>query len=209
MSKPADDDRFARRDLGKGAYVDYAARWLDEADGTALLAALIDGQAWSEVEIRAGDKTVVQPRLTAWAGELPYRYSGQTLDPRPVSAALRPLWERVVEDTGVDYNHAVLNYYRNGDDNMGMHADDEPQLGTNPTIAAVSLGAVRRFVLRPKGKKRYWVRYQLAHGSLLVMGGTTQHRWYHGVPKQPTTAEPRINVTFRRLLSPPDSGSGP
>ncbi|MEL7240634.1 MAG: alpha-ketoglutarate-dependent dioxygenase AlkB [Planctomycetota bacterium] len=73
------------------------------------------------------------------------------------------------------------------------------------------MGAVRTFVLRPKGRKRYWVRYRLAHGSLLVMRGTVQHRWYHGVPKATVASEqakpvgPRINVTFRRLLGGPAS----
>ena len=196
-------DPSARRDLGKGAFVDYVPDWLEADAASALLTTLINGLHWSEVEIRAAGKTVVQPRLTAWAGELPYRYSGQTLDPRPVPAQLDHLWRRVADETGVEFNHAVLNYYRNGEDNMGMHADDEPQLGRNPTIAAVSLGSVRKFVLRPKGKKRYWVRYRLAHGSLLVMGGTIQHRWYHGVPKQPAADQPRINVTFRRLEGPP------
>ena len=195
-----------RRDLGKGAYVDYTTDWLSATDGDSLMQALLSDLTWEAVSIRAGARTVVQPRLTAWAGQWPYRYSGQTLAPRPVPAALEGVWTRVCKETGVEYNHAVLNYYRDGTDNMGMHADDEPQLGRNPTIAALSLGAARKFVLRPKGKKRYWVRYRLAPGSLLVMGGTIQHRWYHGVPKQEGAEGPRINVTFRRLLGPPTTG---
>lgn len=191
------------RDLGKGAYIDYAPDWLPAEEGERLLSVLLDRLEWAEVTIWAGERSVVQPRLTAWAGELPYRYSGQTLAPRPIPDDLVAVWQQVSEATGVEYNHAVLNYYRNGGDNMGMHADDEPQLGRNPTIAALSLGAVRKFVLRPKGKKNYWVNYRLAHGSLLVMRGTIQHRWYHGVPKQPSAEGPRINVTFRRLVGPP------
>ena len=192
-----------RRDLGKGAFVDYDEAWLDAEESSILLERLIDELDWAEITIRAGDKDVVQPRLTAWAGELPYRYSGQTLAPRPVPPALEDVWHRISDATGHAFNHAVLNYYRDGKDHMGMHADDEPELGRDPTIAALSLGAVRKFVLRPKGKKRYWVTYRLAHGSLLVMRGTVQRRWYHGVPKQPARAEPRINVTLRWLHGAP------
>ncbi|MEM7675498.1 MAG: alpha-ketoglutarate-dependent dioxygenase AlkB, partial [Myxococcota bacterium] len=171
------------RDLGKGAYIDYFPSWLPIDEASAALTALVEELEWDEVSIRAKEKVVIQPRLTSWAGELPYRYSGQTLQPRPVPTRLQALQSAVMATTGVEYNHAVINYYRHGDDHMGMHADDEPQLGRNPNIAAISLGAVRTFVLRPKGRKRYWVRYRLAHGSLLVMRGTVQHRWYHGVPK--------------------------
>ena len=194
---------FEARDLGKGAFIDYWATWMSPDEGDRLLRELITSMPWQEVAIRARDKTVVQPRLTAWAGDLPYRYSGQTLEPRSPPPALIDVWQRIAEATGVAYNHAVLNYYRNGSDNMGMHADDEVELGRNPTIAALSLGAERKFVLRPKGKKRYWVTYRLAHGSLLVMRGTLQHKWYHGVPKQPAAERPRINLTMRQLMGPP------
>ncbi len=191
------------RDLGKGAFIDYDGAWLEPDEADRLLTVLIEDLDWAEVTIRAGEREVVQPRLTAWAGDLPYRYSGQTLEPRPVPSALTDIWARVAAATGADFNHAVLNYYRDGGDNMGQHADDEPQLGRDATIAALSLGAVRKFVLRPKGRKRYWVTYRLEHGSLLVMRGTVQHRWYHGVPKMPSAAGPRINVTFRWLHGPP------
>ena len=86
---------------------------------------------------------------------------------------------------------------------MGMHADDEPELGRDPIIAAISLGAPRRFVMVHKKKKRDRFSTTLEHGSLLVMGGTMQHKFRHGVPKQKSITAERINVTFRLLLRPP------
>jgi len=91
----------------------------------------------------------------------------------------------------------LLNLYRDGRDSMGFHADDEPELGENPLIASVSLGATRRFELRPKRGKVPPIALALEHGSLLVMGGTCQHLFRHGVPKQRQQVGPRINLTFR------------
>jgi alkylated DNA repair dioxygenase AlkB len=95
----------------------------------------------------------------------------------------------------------LANFYRSGDDSMGMHADKEKELGKNPIIASVSLGAPRRFVMQYVGKQKgvRKIEILLGRGSLLVMRGTTQHFWRHGVPKEPG-AGPRINLTFRRIL---------
>jgi alkylated DNA repair dioxygenase AlkB len=86
---------------------------------------------------------------------------------------------------------------------MGYHADDEPELGPEPCIASVSLGATRRFVLRPRAKKgtRAPVEIPLTHGSLLVMRGGTQRHWVHGVPREPRVTEARVNLTFRSLVA--------
>jgi alkylated DNA repair dioxygenase AlkB len=102
-----------------------------------------------------------------------------------------------------EFNHAVLNRYRDGGDHMGWHADDERELGQDPLIAALSLGAVRPFQLSPKRKRRTVRTLNLASGSLLVMGGALQHTWYHGVPVDRSASGERINLTFRKLLGPP------
>jgi alkylated DNA repair dioxygenase AlkB len=96
------------------------------------------------------------------------------------------------------WNSLLLNLYRDGRDSIGFHADDEPELGTNPVIGSVSLGAERRFVLkRPASGEK--LEFNLHHGSLLVMGGTSQHHWRHGVPKTARPVGPRINLTFRQI----------
>lgn len=198
-------DPSARTDLGDGAWIDYDPGWLPEGEASDLFTRLAAEQAWEHRPIVVFGKEILQPRLIAWAGELPYRYSGQTLPPRPMEGALAELTARVCAEVGVPFNHVLLNRYRDGQDNMGRHADDEWELGRDPTIAALSLGAVRRFDLlkKGKGKRRPRRSIPLAHGSLLVMGGSIQHRFWHAVPKAGAGVGERINVTFRLLLGPP------
>ena len=100
--------------------------------------------------------------------------------------------------TGKKFNSALLNYYRNGKDSMGWHADDEPELGKNPVIASVSLGAERKFQFKHKTIPKSLINITLSPGSLLIMQGATQHHWLHQVPKVKDAGE-RINITFRRI----------
>ncbi len=177
--------------------------WLEAEEADALARTLREVVVWEQRPIVVQGRSVEQARLVGWAGALPYRYSGQTLPPRAWPDALAQLRDRCVTVCGVPFNHAVLNLYRSGADHMGVHADDEAELGRTPVIAAVSLGGMRRFEVRPKGKKHYRKVVRLRHGSLLVMGGTMQRRMYHSVPKMPQVTEERINVTFRQLMGPP------
>jgi alkylated DNA repair dioxygenase AlkB len=134
---------------------------------------------------------------------VPYRYSGQTLHAVPLSERTRALVERAAASAGGPFNHVLYNLYRNGRDHIGFHADNEPELGRNPLIASLSLGAVRRFRLERKGRRGTRCDLLLEHGSLLVMGGSLQHHWYHALPKAASLVEPRLNVTFRWLTGPP------
>jgi alkylated DNA repair dioxygenase AlkB len=195
---------FDRKELGDGAHTDYDPSWLPEDRAHELMRSLIAAHDWEQRPINIFGKEVMQPRLIAWAGELPYQYSGQVLEPRPFVDLLADLTKTVSAIAGAEFNHVLLNRYRDGFDNMGMHADDEPELGRDPIIAALSLGVPRRFVIWHKKKKRDRFDMTLHHGSLLVMGGTMQHKFRHGVPKQKSVTGERINVTFRRLLRPPD-----
>lgn len=161
---------------------------------------------WEQRSIRVFGREIPQPRLIGWAGALPYRYSGQTLEPRPLEPVLTELMDRVNAACGVTFNHILLNRYRDGRDAMGVHADNEPELGPWPTIAAISLGAVRPFLIEPKekrGRKKHRKRIPLQHGSLLVMGGRMQHTWRHAVPRVNGLDQERVNLTFRVLRGPP------
>lgn len=191
-----------RVDLGRGAWIAYDPAWLGEEEATALQADLASGLRWEQRPIVVGGREVMQPRLMAWAGDLPYRYSGQTLPPEPLTGALADLTARVAAACGVPFNHVVVNRYRDGRDNIGRHADAEPELGWLPTIASLSLGARRRFVLSRKGRRKER-NLRLGHGSLLVMGGSLQHTWYHAVPKDRGCEQERLNLTFRLLIGPP------
>jgi alkylated DNA repair dioxygenase AlkB len=169
-----------------------------------MLAALREEMAWEQREIVLFGRRILQPRLIAWAGDLGYRYSGQTLEPRAFTPAAAWLLARVRSRCEVAFNHVLANRYRSGDDSMGLHADDEPELGPDPVVAIVSLGVTRRLVIRPRRRQdRARHDRDLSHGALLVMGGRCQRHYVHGVPRQGGLEGERISLTFRRLLRAP------
>src|SRR4249920_3422250 len=118
--------------LSHGAWLEHDPEWLSPEEAGLAVAALRDELAWEQREIVLFGRRVLQPRLIAWAGDLGYRYSGQTLEPRDFTPTARRLLERVCAETGESFNHVLVNRYRSGDDSMGLHADDEPELGRDP-----------------------------------------------------------------------------
>jgi alkylated DNA repair dioxygenase AlkB len=190
--------------LELGAWLEHEPAWLSPREADTALATLRAELAWEQRAIVLFGRRILQPRLIAWAGDLGYRYSGQTLEPRPFTPAARALLARVCGRAGETFNHLLANRYRTGEDSMGLHADDEPELGDDPVVATLSLGTTRRFIVRPR-RKGSQVRHDLdlRHGSLLVMGGTCQRHYVHGVPRAPGIEGERVSLTFRRLLRPP------
>lgn len=186
-----------------GADVAYDPGWLPEGQAARLFDELSGGTAWRQDTITLYGKTHLLPRLQAWFGDpgASYGYSGMQLDPLPWSQPLRTLRDRVHATLGGEpFNSCLLNLYRDGRDSNGWHADDEPELGELPDIVSVSLGATRRFRLRPRERDRAApVSLDLASGSLLVMRGTTQRDWQHTLTKTARSVGPRINATFRRI----------
>jgi len=156
--------------------------------------------------IRLFGREVPIPRLQAWHGdpEAAYRYSGIDLVPKPWTPTLRALVERLVaQRPGLAFNSVLVNLYRDGHDSVGWHADDEPELGAEPIIASLSLGATRRFRWKskepaPAGAQSSGV--DLAHGDLLWMEGATQSRFLHCAPRTARAVGPRWNLTFRRVV---------
>ncbi|HMF40118.1 MAG TPA: alpha-ketoglutarate-dependent dioxygenase AlkB [Polyangia bacterium] len=188
--------------LAADSWLDFKPGWLSADEAARCLAAVRTEVTWVEREIVLYGKRIMQPRLVGWAGDVPYRYSGQTLEPRPFTATVRALTERVNEFADARFNHVLLNRYRDGRDNMGMHADDEPELGPDPVVATLSLGATRRLTLvprRPRDGERRAV--ELPSGSLLVMRGACQRRFRHGIPREPRVTDERVSLTFR-LITP-------
>ena len=186
--------------LALGGSLDFVPGWLTPGEADGLLADLRAAVPWTQGAIRLFGREVLEPRLTAWFGDADYTYSGRTVHARPWSPSLADLRSRVQRSAGALFNAVLLNLYRHGNDSMGLHSDDEPELGPAPIIASVSLGVERTFVLVPKKKSaREEGRYEVAlgHGSLLVMGAGTQQHYRHGIPKQPARAGERLNLTFR------------
>lgn len=189
-------------DLG---LVDGEARLWPAAFGPEEAANLFDslhaGIRWRQEEIVIFGRRRLVPRLVAWHGDAgaSYRYSGTDHDPEAWTPALERARARVCELSGAEFNAVLLNLYRDGRDGMGWHADDEPELGRNPVIASVSLGAPRRFCLRHRRQRGLKLDLELPHGSLLVMAGPMQHHWVHALPKSRRPVGERINLTFRRV----------
>jgi len=168
-----------------------------------LLHELIDNIAWRQEEVTIYGKPHLQPRLSAWYGdkELDYCYSGITMQPRPWSQTLLNLKARVESLAAQDFNSVLLNYYRDHRDGMGMHSDDESELGKQPVIASLSLGEERTLLLRHKCRKDLnTIKLPLPSGSLMVMKGATQSYWKHGINKQKQPCGPRLNLTFRNII---------
>lgn len=163
-----------------------------------VLARLIDETPWRAETVVVYGKRHLQPRLTAWYGKAGYGYSGLTLTPLTPTPLLEQLRATVEDVTGHRYNSVLLNYYRDGADSMGMHSDDEAELGRHPVIASLSFGAVRTFVLRHKHTKRT-IKLDLTDGSLLLMAGALQANWQHGIHKTVKPTSARVNLTFRYI----------
>lgn len=157
---------------------------------------------WRHDKIRMFGKWVYQPRYTAWHADdgMSYTYSGLTMPAVPWNKGLLFLKQEVEKATGFAFNSVLLNWYRDGEDHMGWHADDEKELGINPAIASVNFGAQRFFHLRRKENPKEKLKIPLGHGSLLLMHGELQHHWQHGIMKERRVKQMRFNLTFRKVL---------
>ena len=189
--------------------------WLkDEAD--AYFNTLRTELHWQQGEIKIFGKNIFEPRLTAWYGDVGknYTYSGVKREP----LEWHPLLKRLKSDIenpslrlksrnsseinfNFEFNSVLCNFYRNGKDSMGYHADNEKELGINPLIASVNFGVTRRFLLKHRTDKNLKHEILLTHGSVLFMAGEMQHYWLHAIPKSTHNLLPRINLTFRNIIS--------
>jgi alkylated DNA repair dioxygenase AlkB len=186
-----------------GAEIVYHRHFLPDRDAVTMLRRLIYEIPWRQDNVVLWGKSIPQPRLTAWYGDpgRSYTYSGLTLDPLPWTNDLQTLRTTVERVAGASFNSVLLNYYRDHNDSVGFHSDDEPELGATPTIGSISLGETRTLTFRPK-KRKDWepARIALESGSLLVMTGDTQRNWRHAIAKKSRPCGPRVNLTFRRIL---------
>lgn len=162
--------------------------------------------AWQSEQLLIYGRRLNVPRLMAWYGDAGahYRYSGVDHEPLPWTTELEALRTDVQTLCLQPFNSVLANLYRDGRDSMGCHADDEKELGQNPLIASLSFGETRllRFRHPPSGSK---LDMDLNHGDLLIMAGQLQHHWRHELPKTRKAKQARINLTFRRIVSAPDT----
>ncbi len=183
------------------AEVIYFPKFYDLKTADLMFDQLMKETLWQQDDIRVFGKTYKQPRLTALyaENEKPYSYSNITMLPRPFTTLLKQVKKDIEALSKGQFTTVLLNLYRDGSDSNGWHSDDEKELGENPAIASLSLGEARWFHLKHKQDKLQKSKIELAHGSLLLMQGTTQHFWKHQLAKTARKVEPRINLTFRLI----------
>lgn len=178
----------------------YCRQYLNQSEADGLLEFCLDNVHWIQSRIMMFGKLVAIPRLNAWYGDRPYRYSGTSFKAKKFPCPIHQLKVRLKEDTDWNINSVLANLYRNGNDSMGWHSDNEKSLGELPQIASVSLGAPRRFVLRSKKDHTRKHSLDLEHGSLLLMLGNCQSEWQHSLPKARKVECHRVNLTFRKSI---------
>lgn len=164
-------------------------------------AVLMENIAWKHDEAVIYGKHLLTARKVAWYADKPfsYSYSGTTKQALPWTEELLTLKQVAEEQSGFRFNSCLLNLYHHGEEGMAWHSDDERSLGENTVIASLSFGAERKFAFKHKRTKET-VALVLAHGSLLVMKGTTQSCWLHRLPPTTKVKRPRINLTFRTII---------
>jgi len=181
------------------ASIEYYPDFFSNDRANELLDKLIKEIPWQQDVITVYGKKYDQPRLTALYGNegKPYGYSNIVMQPHQWNPLLMFIKNELEEVCQENFTTVLLNYYRDGKDSNGWHADNEKELGRNPIIASLSFGAERFFHLQHNSLKEQKLKIKLEHGSLLVMKGPTQHFWKHQIPKTTLPIGPRINLTFR------------
>jgi len=182
------------------ATLHYCSGFLDAGKADRVMQALQQQVNWRQDRVRLFGREHLIPRLQAFHSDpgIHYTYSGLRLAGTSWLPVLLPIKARLEAVCDQPFNALLLNLYRDGQDAMGWHADNEPELGRNPVIASLSLGATRRFRLR-HNDSRDTHSLELEHGSLLLMSGPTQHHWQHCLPRSKRCHAPRINLTFRLI----------
>ncbi|MDG2314546.1 MAG: alpha-ketoglutarate-dependent dioxygenase AlkB [Flavobacteriaceae bacterium] len=183
------------------ATIAFYPDFLKKNQANEMFESLYKETSWQQDPITVFGKTYPQPRLTALYGNngLPYSYSNITMHPHPFTQEMNLLLNNIKAVCSTEFTSVLMNLYRNGSDSNGWHSDDEKELGADPVIASLSLGATRMFHLRHKFDKSKRHKMELTHGSLLLMSGKTQHFWQHQIPKTKKEVAPRINLTFRKI----------
>jgi len=181
--------------------LDCFPNWIADFEADELFREFSEQLQWAQPELNVYGRSVRTPRLVAWYGDAgaTYQYSGALHKPLPWHSRLLQLKQRLEQQFELTLNSVLANFYRNGEDSMGWHSDNEKELGTEPVICSISLGQPRyfdyRLIQQPKEKHRI----ELGHGSLLIMRGKFQQWWQHQIPKQKRLQNGRINLTYRLI----------
>ena len=183
--------------------VEYIENFFDFDQSQLYMKHLTNDINWKRERIRMWGRQIITKKRIAWYADegKSYTYSGSTFHPDQWNELLLEIKKHVEQYIKFQFNSVLLNEYPNGKVGMGWHSDDERELGKDPIIASLSFGANRDFIFKHKIDKSIEnIKIHLKSGSLLVMLGSTQHHWKHSLPKRLKVREPRINLTFRKIL---------
>jgi alkylated DNA repair dioxygenase AlkB len=200
--RDADTPEFTEFDL-PDAQITFFPRVFNKDECSQILQQLSTTINWRQDHIKYYGKTIPLPRLTAWYGDRgkSYTYSNITMETEPWTPSLERVKFATEKVAGAAFNSVLLNLYRDGQDGVSWHQDNEPELGPEPTIASVSFGESRRFQFRHRYNKDLpRLGVDLHDGSILLMRGPTQQFWQHQIPKTSKPVGARINLTFRVIL---------
>lgn len=177
----------------------YVQDWLPPMQAEQLYAQLHKALPWAVHQVRIAGRDLPTPRLCCWIGDdnAVYGYSGKRHAPYPWIESLQHLRERLQLELNTEFNSVLANLYRDGNDTVGWHSDNEHELGVQPVIASLSLGAARVFAIKQKQPPRTRYDLTLENGSLLVMQGSLQRDYVHSIPRRKGIHDGRINLTFR------------
>ncbi|RNL54231.1 alpha-ketoglutarate-dependent dioxygenase AlkB family protein [Pedobacter jejuensis] len=186
--------------LPYGGTVKYYGKLFSQIEANQYFDVLWNTINWKNDEAFIMGKHLITKRKVAWYGdrEYSYTYSKASKTALPWTPELLAIKKIAEEKTGTTFNSCLLNLYHNGDEGMAYHSDDEKALAKNATIASISFGAERKFLLKHKQTKET-IGILLANGSLLVMADETQTNWLHRLPTTKKVSQPRINLTFRTM----------
>jgi alkylated DNA repair dioxygenase AlkB len=179
----------------------YFSNAFNSLEADNFLKLIIDETEWKQPSLKIFGRKIKQPRLSALYADnkIPYTYSKFTHYGLPWKSNILKVKEKVQKITDLFFNSALVNYYRDGQDSMGWHSDNEPELGKAPIVASVSFGEARKFNLKHRSDKNLKESILLDHGSILLMSGDIQNNWLHQISKSKKSMGPRINITFRTI----------
>jgi alkylated DNA repair dioxygenase AlkB len=188
--------------LPKDGIVNYYGKIFSLTESNNYINNLLCNIEWRNDEAVIFGKLIITKRKVAWYGdiEFEYTYSNRTKKALPWTKELLALKSKIETETGESFNSCLLNLYHTGEEGMAWHSDGEKDLKKDGAIGSLSFGAERKFSFKHKTSKEI-VSVMLEHGSLLVMKGTTQTHWLHRLPPTTKSLKPRVNLTFRTIVS--------
>ena len=173
----------------------------DAAESDCIYQRLLQEQNWPDNRYTVAGRQFILPRLQTWHADpgIHYSYRTNLLYTRSWTPLLSGIREKVEAFLNFPFNSVLVNLYRNGEDHVGWHADNEPELGEQPFIASLTFGVERQFCFRHK-KTSETGRILLRSGTLLIMQPDFQQYWLHSVPIDKNVTQERINLTFRKVI---------